>query len=355
MPMLETSDGLATEHARVVAGLIGKEALRLERIGGGRNSRVYRVHGNGGEQVAKFYFGRTADGRSRSQVEFDAFEFLWQHGMRCIPEPLKQDHRQQVALYAYVEGTPVEGADASERDLDQLAAFVRALKALAGAPGSLELPPAAEAFFSVAAVVDNVAERYRRMAGLEGSGDSYDALRQYLRGEFAPALAQFAAWARTRSRDFDAEIPLERRTLSPSDLGFHNSVRTAAGSLVFLDFEYFGWDDPAKALSDALLHPRMDLAQPLRTYLAGRFASVFDEDPQWRARVEALYPLFGLKWCMILLNEFRNDQLERRRFVDQAVEQTHDIQMRQLRASRALLERILDEHPRFPFWREEAR
>jgi len=119
---------------------------------------------------------------------------------------------------------------------------------------------------------------------------------------------------------------------------------------VFLDFEYFGWDDPAKTLCDALLHPRMTLSLELKTHLARRFASVFDRDPAWRSRVETVYPLFGLKWCMILLNEFRPQQLERRRFVDRDPEEATVLQMRQLEAARGVLHRIMHEHLHFPFW-----
>ena len=53
---------------------------------------------------------------------------------------------------------------------------------------------------------------------------------------------------------------------------------------------------------------------------------------------------------MILLNEFRPEQLERRRFVDHTRETTHVVQMRQLEATRAFLQKISGEHPHFPFW-----
>ena len=45
---------------------------------------------------------------------------------------------------------------------------------------------------------------------------------------------------------WEQELLEQYRTLSPSDFGFHNALRTPAGTMVFLDFEYFGWDDPAK-------------------------------------------------------------------------------------------------------------
>lgn len=341
---------LTADHARALEEWLGGRVGQIERIGGGRNSRVYRVRTATGERAAKFYFGRTADGRDRLQVEYSAFDFLWRRGVRCIPQPVSSNAARQVALYEYIAGEPVDPGAASAGDIDRLAAFVGQLKAIAGNPDSRSLGAAAEAFFTVGGVIGNIAERHRRIRSVDATGASHDALRQFLAAEFEPAFARLADSARSRVEAGDPELSPERRTLSPSDLGFHNAVRKPDGKLVFLDFEYFGWDDPAKTLSDALLHPRMGLSGALRSRLASRIAAVFDRDPGWRRRVEAVYPLFALKWCMILLNEFRPEQLERRRFVDNTREPAHAIQMRQLDAARNLLRSIAGEHPRFPFW-----
>ena len=53
-----------------------------------------------------------------------------------------------------------------------------------------------------------------------------------------------------------SERPLDQqdRCLSPSDFGFHNAL--AQGETVrFIDFEYAGWDDPAKTVCDFFHHP----------------------------------------------------------------------------------------------------
>jgi hypothetical protein len=87
----------------------------------------------------------------------------------------------------------------------------------------------------------------------------------------------------------------------------------------------------------------MNLGAAQRQQLRAGFDAIFGADPRWQARVQALYPLFALKWCMILLNEFRQDQIERRRYVDRNAEEIQVIQMRQLGAARALLERVKGE------------
>ena len=327
--------------------VIGRSVDAAERVGTGRNSRVYRVRCGKDVFAAKFYFRPTADGRDRLQAEFSALRFLWGHGVRCIAEPLRADAPRQVGLYQFVEGLPVDARRAASIDVEQLLSFVRTLKGLAGERDATGLNPAAEAFFRPVQIVDNVRQRLARLETIQGDGSAFEALHRFLGDEFRPALDAISQRA---LRAGEVELARELRTLSPSDLGFHNTVRRADGQLVFLDFEYFGWDDPAKTISDALLHPLMQLAVERKQQLSSGFDEIFGGDPAWEARVRRLYPLFALKWCMILLNEFRPDQVERRRYVDGNAEEVQALQMRQLEAARIMLHGAVGEQSSFPFW-----
>ncbi len=336
------------EDMEALALLLGRPAESAERVGAGRNSRVYRVRAGGTDYAAKFYFRPTADGRDRLKVEFSGLQFLWRHGLRCIAEPLNALRERQVALYSFIDGSQVDPAQASERDIAQVLSFLAQLRSISEQPDARGLGSAAEAFFAAPAVLENLRQRLARLESLDAQGPAYDALRKFLRDRFQPALQRFGALAVAQG---DApELPWRYRTLSPSDLGFHNSLRLDSGQLVFLDFEYFGWDDPAKTLSDAMLHPLMRLPQERKRQLAEGFSAVFGADPGWRDRVSRLYPLFALKWCMIMLNEFRPEQIERRRYVDRNAEEVHVFQMRQLDAAQRLLESTVRAPNGFPYW-----
>ncbi len=84
-------------------------------------------------------------------------------------------------------------------------------------------------------------------------------LIDFLEYSFTSRFANWSASARLLAAeaglDFNGELPQEWRSLVPSDFGFHNSLRRNDGSLAFVDFEYFGWDDPVKMTADILLHP----------------------------------------------------------------------------------------------------
>ena len=132
-------------------------------------------------------------------------------------------------------------------------------------------------------------------------------LHRWLAGTLEPLWAEVLAWCRASAAaacvPFDRALAAEHRTLSPSDFGFHNAIRRPDGTLAFVDFEYFGWDDPAKTLVDFVLHPGMMLPPNLAQIFVARFVSAFGDD-QLAERARLVYPLFGLKWCTIVLNDF---------------------------------------------------
>ena len=134
------------------------------------------------------------------------------------------------------------------------------------------------------------------------------ALAALLDGTARPLLAQIGAWASAgyaaAGLAFDQPIDASAQTLCPADFGLHNTLRRKSGQLVFIDFDYFGWDDPVKLTADFLLHPGTLLPEPLKRQFAAAAAAVYQGDAGFGARLALLYPLFALRWCLILLNEF---------------------------------------------------
>lgn len=143
-------------------------------------------------------------------------------------------------------------------------------------------------------------------------------------------------------------MPVWARTLSPSDFGFHNALRRD-GRMIFFDFEYFGWDDPAKTISDLLLHPGMGLALEQRRQFAQGLLEGLAMKPL-ALRTRLVFPLYGIKWCLILLNEFLLGALERRAFADQTGPSPKERQARQLAKAQRKLTQLLDEHANFPYF-----
>lgn len=338
----------ATLSPDAVAGLAGGPPRVLVPIGGGRNSQVYRLEAEDGRCYAlKAYFRHPGDTRDRLAVEFGALGFLWGHGLRCIPQPLAQDAEAALGLYSFVSGTPP--VPPTPADVDAACGFLAEVHALRLAEGAAALPEASEARFSLAEVAVNIDLRLARLAAVDPGLAEESGLSAFLARELLPVWCDLREECRARAgADFSAPLPAARRTLSPSDFGFHNALRAGPG-LVFLDFEYFGWDDPAKLVADFLLHPGMDLDLALRQRFAARILDqlAIDGLPH-RARLA--FPLFGIKWCAILLNEFLPGPLDRRSFADPGGRSARERQARQLGKARTQLATLMDDHARFPYF-----
>ena len=146
-----------------------------------------------------------------------------------------------------------------------------------------------------------------------------------------------------RQADLDVSEPTPEtdRWLSPSDFGFHNALLPADGRLRFIDFEYAGWDDPAKLVCDFFCQP--DVPAPAK-YLAPFTDLLLADlsDPlRHRRRIAMLLPVYRVKWCCILMNEYLPAGRERRSFAA-GIDVDQDARLAQLDKARRML-RSVDE------------
>jgi hypothetical protein len=226
------------------------------------------------------------------------------HGVIQVPEAVCALPSERVGIFAFVAGAPLDPHEIGEDEVRQAAGLLARLHGLRGAAGARELHAAKEACFSVAAHEALVRARVKRLrAGVADAG-----VRDFLDGEIAPHLERVSAWigttAGSRGIDPRAELSVVSRTLSPSDFGFHNALRRPDGTLVFIDFEYFGWDDPAKTIADFLLQPAVPVPARLRRACWLQLADVYGPAADLDRRLPLVYALLSIKWCLIVLNPF---------------------------------------------------
>ncbi len=338
-----------------ISKLLDRKVTCAEWVGGGRNSKVYVANcGSRRKYVIKVYSRNKLDERDRLKVEFSGLQFLWANGLRCIPRPIVSDSTRGVAIYEYIDGQRISPQELKDCDVDFAVEFLVELKKLKNHKDSRNVPPASEACFSGRAVVDNIVSRFNRLLMLRNDKSYYRALHDFLQNEFRPLLKAGKTWAKHRldehGMSFSKELECEERTLSPSDFGFHNAIRRRDGQIAFVDFEYFGWDDPAKMVSDFVLHPGMSMHERLKKRFVRRILYRFKDHRCLEGRLDGLYPLFGLKWCLILLNEFVPENWRRRKFAGRNdLGRRGDLLAKQLGKSREMLSRVRAELHHFPY------
>jgi hypothetical protein len=202
----------------------------------------------------------------------------------------------RVALYRWIDGESIEAPAAG--DIDEALGFLRRLHGYRQSDAALSLPLASEACLSGTELRRQIAMRENRLGGVAAANEP--RLSDFLE-RFRDLRDRLCERAEVERED---ELAPAFRTLSPSDFGFHNALRDRSGRVIFLDFEYFGWDDPVKLTADFMLHPGMALDRALRHRFAGGMANIHGADPDFRARLARHLPLYALRWCLIMLNEF---------------------------------------------------
>jgi hypothetical protein len=305
----------------------------------GGNNRIYKVETSAGDFAAKFYFRHAEDSRDRLAAEYAFLTYAMAVAPGLTPRPVACSAEHGMALYEFIQGRRLGHEEIGVREVDSAIDFFQALNAKLPA-SAFELPVASEACFSISDHLALISGRIDRLVALNPLSpidvEGADFFRQIdqLWQEVSARIIDDA-----RRRDLDIDAPLERRCISPSDFGFHNALVADDGRIRFLDFEYAGWDDPAKAAGDFFAQ----LAVPVPEEFFCRFlAGIAQGRPDARQitdRATLLRRAYKIKWCCIALNVFLPIHLARRRFADPDLDEAA-VKTTQLERARQLLNSI---------------
>jgi Phosphotransferase enzyme family len=278
---------------------------------GGRNSRIWHVRSGDRAFALKQYPPRRDDPRDRLSTEVGALQLMERYRIDVVPRVLGVDGERGYALLSWIDGSDV--IEVSHADINAAVAFLSAVHGLRATPWAALQPLAAEPCLRGEEIERQIKARLVRLRDAAANEpELVDFLDHSLSPQFSRASEQARSDLATAGLDFTAELPQEWRSLVPSDFGFHNSLRRSDGSLAFVDFEYFGWDDPVKLTADILLHPGRALLPAQRKRFRLAAAQLYGDDPTFAHRLSSYQPLFGLRWVLILLNEFIPARWQRR-------------------------------------------
>jgi hypothetical protein len=327
-----TAPDLTSVHRLTASAGLGPVREMLP-LAGGANNRVFRVEAARGPALLKEYFRHANDPRDRLGAEFAFSRFAWAAGLRCVPQALVWDQGNALGLFEWVEGA--KPGDATEALVSQATEFVRDLNASRWRPLASRLPAASEACFSLAEHLGTVARRVDRLTAATDPEAT-----EFVRLELLPVWNRVRAACEADARDnrlsLDRSLDPPARCASPSDFGFHNVLVEADGRVRFLDFEYAGWDDPAKLVCDFFCQPAVPVPGHYFESFARAVAAGFPEPESVLRRARILLPVYRVKWVCIRLNEFLPAGTRRREF-SLPPDELEGRQTRQLAAARGAL------------------
>lgn len=305
----------------------------IDLVKGRGNSRIYKMTGSKETFALKVYPDRQADQRNRLETEFSACKMLNKNGMPVV-KAIRYSAEMNWGVYSWVEG---EIETANEKFVSRAIEFVKKIVQLSIQTSRSEFQLASESCLRGSEIVRQLKDRLNRLNVVDNV-----MLQSFLKEELIPIMESYIKAAISGMQgDFEDLIPFEQQILSPSDFGSHNAISNNSGETVFIDFEYFGWDDPVKLACDFYLHPAMDLSLDLKNKWLKEITAIFAADKTFIKRFNSYLPLFGLRWCLILLNEFLPNRLAQRIHADgQKANQISTIQELQLQKAINILNNL---------------
>jgi hypothetical protein len=320
-----------------VAGALCAEPVRsISEIRRGGNSRIFRVETRGGRYALKKY--PATDNRNRLEAEVGALRFLERTGIGRTPKVVAVSAEQRFALLTWLDGEAVDAV--TDADVGEFAAFQIALDGGIDEKARSEIGEASEACLSGPRIMAQIERRYARLQAVKHDVPEFAAFFDEV---LVPSLHRFEDAARAAYRrlgfDFAEDLAPQFRTLIPSDMGAHNALRAPDGRLHLLDFEYFGWDDPLTSIANFIMHPGMRLTDRQKALyqqaLLGHFRRHAEAD-----RLPALMPLYGLRWCAIILGELLPERWQHRVESNAATGSWDEVRREQIGKARALVSQL---------------
>jgi len=312
--MLNTQAEKKLEQLLAVSGFDRGEAKILACPAGGNNQACVLEFENT-KLLAKFYL---SDQKDRLGSETAFIQYAWARGITCVPKLIGCDKEANLAIYSFIDGEKIKSENITKAEIDQTIKFIQVLNQLPNNK-ALNLPVASEACFSL---YDHIQLVEKRLKGLMSNGyegplaNEFQAFMQKVNNTWHNLTNDIAALSKHKKQDLNKMLDKAEQCISPSDFGFHNVLQEKNGKLSFIDFEYAGWDDPAKMVVDFFLQPAIPVNNKFYKTFLDAVCHIFpnDENLQWRCDI--LHPVLAIKWCCIMMNCFSPNYAERALFAE---------------------------------------
>jgi hypothetical protein len=287
------------EFASLWAHQLGAKQKSLIQLKGGVNNLVFRCSSGLNEWIIKGYATHQTGRQDRMQAEIDFLKYANLVASSRVPELIAIDiGRRCVVMQNFKGYTYPEGIKAPKEDQKAALEFFNELNTDLNTAKLMITMDATESYLDLREHMSNIYER------IEGMGTDHLPVTSKDKGK--QQIARLRTWAeraedqlegQIASGEVNANLDPKLRCVSPGDFGFHNAIRTPKG-IKFIDFEFAGWDDPAKTAVDFMLQPRIPVSKELNLSFAGWLQ---EQAHEITLRMKALEPVLRLKWACIIL------------------------------------------------------
>ncbi len=268
------------------------------------NNQLFEVKCGGKNYLLKVY-SRHMNNWERGQSEFSAMTYLWSRGFESIPQPIAFYKEANVGIYSFEPGRILKSSDIKENDIESAVNFLVKVHQLGNEDKKL-FGPASSACLSLS---DYVKVLDRRFTKISAGISSVKEVKKFLNSEVGPKIRELEKEF-SKLQDLNRELPLESQVLTPGDFGFHN-ILVASNKYTFVDFEYFGRDDPARQILDFLHHDQSrEIKKDMKELFIKKYCKRAKPFNGFEERLRLADKMVGMAWVLIYLNVLSKDYLK---------------------------------------------
>lgn len=317
-----------------------KKIISIKPIYKGGNNQLYYIKHNDSQFVLKRFYKHHDDHRNRLGSEYSFLKFANQCAPDNTPKIFCKDEVNSTALYEFVEGKKITSDnEIKSHHIDVAANFISRLNEK-NHHDYTNLQNASEACFSLDDHIKTIETRLNDLENVSNLNANLPALIKNIRNVFLDLQEEILLIYQSYGNSKSEILSLNERILSPSDFGFHNAIIQDNGNIVFIDFEYAGWDDPAKLIGDFF----NQVAIPINLKYLNRFVcNAFKNIESFHINevvIKSFIRIYRIKWCCIILNIFLKKNLERRFFANPKINPL-DLETIQINKAKTLLESLI--------------
>lgn len=284
-----------------VATDLGTELKQFIEVMAGQNNRLFLVDTETDKYLLKVYL---KDKRNRLNREFGAFKFLRDNGIQNVPRAILKNEELNYGIYSYETGTVISSTAAGIPELDLLLNFILDLKKFQYGEVSVKFDPAVMACLSLQDYLNNIQFRFDKFQKYISTPNLHPSVNEFIN---TVDVIHFVDNEFKRLENIVSNFPVKELTqkemmLNPVDFGFHNALRKPDNSICFVDFEYFGWDDPARLVADFVHHDmQSDLPNNYKEYFIDQYVERSGLSEGQTIRLHLVRELIALEWLTVYL------------------------------------------------------
>ena len=313
--------------------------FNLTELKGGGNNLLSKIKFHDISLVLKVYDSTGNKERLPSEWKFLSLLSKVEQNF-STPRPIVMNLDENLAIYSFVQGKKLSPSTLKATHIEQAASFLKNLNSMDFRSRAEQLPNASDAGFSLSEHINILDARLAKLSKFSISNRLKDQIFQCR--EKLDNRLNFIYY------HFPFQLTKRQQVVSPSDFGFHNALVNSKNFVSFIDFEYAGWDDPAKTVADFFFQPQIEVPSEYLSLLCDACFGFYPENDRQMhiSRSMSMRPIFGLKWCCIILAPF--DTLYQEKISTKSSNDLINIQRNRINSAEKMIKvtiKLLNEDP----------